>query len=223
MKKNRLNALLLVLCMCSVYSNQVEAKEVTSITTDDIKSFTKKYAKKGWDLILQANDYVNEYTDNFAVYKQDSLWLITDTPNVNPNEERNYYFIDTSTKGWEKTTFYNKYGNEVEKNSKDAVRKTEVQTYEYLTISGKLETFTIRYEYDLKNGTITSNFADFDTEYYWEEDIPLEYGRFVDVSEIIPEEKQKEKYSAYDLSEILEIINDPEYEIFIEPMERTIK
>lgn len=223
MKKNSFNTLLLALCMCSVYSSQVEAKESTSITTDDIKSFTKKYAKKGLDLILEANDFVNEYTDNIPTYKHDSLWLITDIPNVDPNEERNYYFVDTSTKGWEKTTFYNQYGNEVEDNSKDAVRKTEVQTYTYVTFSGKLETFTIRYDYDLKNGTITSNFADFDTEYYWEEDTPLEYGRFADVSEIIPEDKQKEKYSDYDLSEILEIINDPEYEIFIEPMKRNLK
>lgn len=223
MKKNRLNALLLALCLCAVYPSQVEAKGTTSITTEDIKNFTKKYVKKSLDIILKANDYVNDYTDNITFYKQDSLWLITDTPNVDPNEERNYYFVDTTSRGWPKTTFYNKYGNKVENNSKDAVRKCEVQTYEYLTISGKLETFTIRYDYDLKNGTITSNFADFDTEYYWDEDPSLEYGRFADVSEIIPEEMQKEKYTAYDLSEILEVINDPDYEIFIVPMERELK
>lgn len=211
MKKNRLNALLLVLCMCTIYSNQVEAKEEQEKFTLDLNKLFKK-----------TNDLENSIIYNeLPIYKQESLWLITDTPNIDPSEERNYYFIDKNNIKIKATIYYDKNGNEVEEIDETAVRSLEQK--QYLPITFKDKSFVIRNNYDLENGTITTNFADFDTEYYWEEDIPLEYGRFVDVSKIIPEEKQKEKYSAYDLSEILEIINDPEYEIFIEPMERTIK
>lgn len=211
MKKNRLNALLLVLCMCTIYSNQVEAKEEQEKFTLDLNELLKK-----------TNDLENSMIYNkLPIYKQESLWLITDTPNIDPSEERNYYFIDKNNVKIKATTYYDKNGSEVEEIDETAVRSLEQK--QYLPITFKDKSFVIRNNYDLKNGTVTTNFADFDTEYYWEEDIPLEYGRFVDVSEIIPEEKQKEKYSDSDLSEILEIINDPEYEIFIEPMERTLK
>lgn len=211
MKKNSFNALLLVLCLCAVYPSQVEAKEEKEKFTFDINELLKK-----------TEDLENKLVYNkLPIYKQESLWLITDMPNVDPSEEHNYYFIDKNNVKIKFTTYYDKKGNKVEEEDKTAVRALE--QIEYLPITLKDKSFVIRNEYDLENGTVTTNFVDFDMEYCWDEETDLEYGRFVDVSEIIPEDMQKEKYSAYDLSEILEVINDPDYEIFIVPMERELK
>lgn len=211
MKNKKLNTILFMMCFCAILPQYVEAKEQEEKFTIDIDKWIKKA-----DEIEDAIVY-----NKIPIYKQDSLWLITNTPNVDPNEERNYYFIDKNNVKIKYTTYYDKEGNEIEENSENAIRKCEQK--QYLPITLKEESFVIRNQYDLINGTVTTNYIDFDMEYSWEEFTYFEYGRFTDVSSIIPEEMQKEKYSAYDLNEILEIINDPEYEIFIVPLERTLK
>lgn len=216
MKKKKLQSILFALCFFSLLSNEVYAKEeTTNYPKEDIKEFGKKMGKGFLDKVVEANDNINDKISEIALYKQDSLWLITDIPNIDPNEQRNYYFVDANylfslTKI---TLFYNQYGEVVSKNDPKAVRKVERTMYPYLTLEVE-ETFYMEYEYDLVNNTITTNFVDFNEEYLWDSETTATYGRIADVSLVIPEDIQKPKYSDADLTEILEIINDPEYELF---------
>ncbi len=210
-KNNKFSAVLFALCICALLPEQVEAKEEKESFTFDINQFLKKVDKVEDSII----------NNKIPMYKQDALWLITDTPSVDPSEERNYYFIDKNNAKLKLTTFYDKKGNKVEEEDASAVRKYEQKMYLPVTLDGK--NFVIRDDYNLINDTVTTNFVDFDEEYFFDEDTLAEYGRFTDVSAIIPEDMQKEKYSAYDLDAILEVINDPDYEIFVVPMKKELK
>lgn len=193
----------------------VNAQEPASTEqTDETKEELKEFGKKTLDWFIKANEFVEdkiEKGENAIInYKQESLWLITDTPNIDPNEERNFYFV--YNKGnIPYTTFYDAYGNKVEKNSPVAVRKYSQERYAGVAGSDKI--FMIRSYYDLKNNTFTTNYVDFDTDYLWEENEPLEFGRFANINDIIPEDMQKEKYTIEDLQEIIAVINDCNYDL----------
>lgn len=212
MKKKGYKALLFSLCLCALIPNYAVAKE------EEEENFTLDINE--W--LEKVDEFENRIIRNkIPIYKQESLWLITDTPNVDPNEERHYYFIDKNNAKIKITTYYDNKGNKVEEDSASAIIKYEQKSY--LPITLKDDSFVMRNTYNLMTGETSINFVDFDLEYYWEKEIEIEYGRFTDVSLIIPEEMQKEKYSAYDLEKILEVINNPEYEIFIEPLVKEIK
>lgn len=225
MKKKSLNTLMFVLCFATLLPTEVQAKEETSsYSKEDLKDSVKKLGTDFLDKIVEANDVINEKLSDIPMYKQDSLWLITDIPNVDPSEERNYFFVDTNPLTTiEKNTYYNQDGKKVAENDAKAVRKLEQFMYTYLTFSDVEKTFIMEYDYNLVEQTFTTNFVDFNEEYTWDEDVKVEYGRFVDVSLIIPEELQKPKYSDHDLKEILEILNDCEYEFFETPLKRERK
>lgn len=212
MKNKTLKTLLFVLCFASLLPNEVEAKEKTAnFTIEGLKEAGKKILDK----VVEANEAINEKISEIAFYKQESLWLITDIPNVDPSEERNYYFVDTNplVSFGQITLYYNQYGDKVSKNDPEVTRKVERTMYPYLTIEVE-KTFYMEYEYDLVNNTITTNFVDFNEDYFWDSETLATYGRIVDVSKVIPEDMQKSKYSDEDLTEILNIINDPDYELF---------
>ncbi len=71
--------------------------------------------------------------------------------------------------------------------------------------------FVIRTDYNLIDQTFISNFADFNIDYLWEEETPLEYGRIVNISDFIPEDMQKDKYTENDLKAILDVLNNCDY------------
>lgn len=213
-KKKIMSALMFALCIVAVNPSEVKAKD-ENYSKEDLKSLTKGLLKWTVNTADDINNKINSKIDEISLYKEESLWLITDIPNVDPSEERHYYFVDTSTKSIVKTFFYDKNGKKVEKNSSKAVRKLETQTYMYATVShGVEEEFVIQVDYDLIHNTFTTNFVDFDEDYTWDSDLTLEYGRFENVSEIIPEDMRLPKYSDADLENILEVINDCDYELF---------
>lgn len=225
MKKKSFNTLLFTLCFVSLLPTEVLAKEENfSYSKENLKDSVKKVGKDFLNKVVEANDVINEKLSDIPMYKQDSLWLITDIPNADPTEERHYFFVDTNPLTTiEKTTYYDKNGQKVAENDAKAVRKLEQFMYTYLTFSDLEETFIMEYDYNLVDLTLTTNFVDFNEEYTWDEDVEIEYGRFEDVSLIIPEELQKPKYSDHDLEEILGVLNDCEYEFFKTPFKRERK
>ncbi len=213
MKKRALKSMLFAICLLSVFKSEIQAKEETYYSKEDVKEFGKKIGKGLLDKVVDINDNINEQVSELKLYKHESLWLITDKPNINPDEERNYYFVDANylfsfTKI---TIFYDQYGNQVAKNDPSAVRKLERTMYPYLTLEVE-ETFYMEYDYDLINCTFVTNFVDFNEDYLWDAETTATYGRIVDIDKVIPEDLQKAKYSDADLQEILEVINDPSYE-----------
>ena len=61
--------------------------------------------------------------------------------------------------------------------------------------------------------TFTINYTDFDKALPYDENTNAKYGRFANIGDVLPEEYLKEKYSTEDLKELLELINDPTYEL----------
>lgn len=239
MNKRLTKAILLSLCVATAPSPEVIAKEPTRAEeeNDDKKEELKELAKKwGWKIIEKseeisdkanekiidpATEAISDAAKEITLYKHDSLWLITDIPNTDPKEQRHYFFVNKNVPTRKETTFYDALGMQVEKNDKSAIRKFE--TEKYISVSDAYTFFTIKSDYDLTNYTWSTNVIDFDASYLWEEDTPIEYGRFRNISDIIPIDMQKEKYSTKDLNEILEVINDCQYELSSPSLKREIE
>ncbi len=143
------------------------------------------------------------------LFDHNSLWLVTDIPNVDPQDARNYFFVFNKIRFLRSTAFYDKNGNKFLKNDGTAVRKYEQEEYTSVSTLGK--NFVIRTDYNLIDQTFISNFADFNIDYLWEEETPLEYGRIVNISDFIPEDMQKDKYTENDLKAILDVLNNCDY------------
>lgn len=235
MKKRTTQTILFALGL-SVLSPTIKAQasetpnieQETEDPQEELKEKAKKWGLKALEFFVetgekadqkmeQAEDYVDE-TIELNIYKHESLWLITDMPNTAPNEERHYYFVDKNSIPLKWTTYYDALGNKVKKSDPKAVRKYE--QIRYFAIGDSENRFMIRNDYNLLNNTWTTNYVDFDTEYVWEEETELEFGRFINLDDIIPEDMQKEKYSKQDLQEILEILNNCEYELTSDSFKR---
>lgn len=206
-KKKVMRALMLSLCIVAVNPSEVEAKE-------DLTGLAKEYGKKFLNKIDEINDKTNEIIEDIHSYKQDSLWLITDIPNVNPSEKRHYYFV-TRSSHLSKILYFDSEGNQVQEEDGEAVFKCEEKEYWYVNFTNTIEEkFYMEYNYDLLNQTFSTNFVDFNEDYTWDPDINAEYGRITDVSLVIPEDMQLPEYKDKDLKAILEILNDCNYELF---------
>ena len=232
MNKNILKALLFSLCLSSITPIEVSAEEKNyfEFTNEDLKKIADalgnskivRFSEKVNEMIQEkAMEPIIEKIKDINYFKPDSLWLVTDIPNENPNEKRNYYFVYNKICFYKTTTFFDKENNEVDKNNKNAVRKREKALY--LSASNPEKTFVMETNYDLVNRTFTTNFVDFNEDYVWEEENQVQYGRFVDILPYIPEELQQDKYDATLLQEIEYILNDCDYkELFGTSRERKV-
>lgn len=203
------------------YTNAEEEKQ-TKDEKEEYKENAKQLGKQALDFLIKTNDLkenkiekgieIYDETVEFNIYKPEDLWLVTDIPNENPSEKRHYYFIDKNPlipMKW--TTYYDNNGNKVSKNDPNVTKIYE--QIRYSAIGDSENRLMIRTDKNVMDGTISINYVDFNSDYIWEEEIPIEFGIFKNPNEIIPKDKQKERYSKQDLQEILEILNNLEYEI----------
>lgn len=193
----------------------VEAKESSNV---DWNSIFKKVIDGAEKIDEKINEKIvdpaKDKLGNIDLYAHDSLWLITDIPSTDPSEKRNYFFVDKNTPTIKKTYYYDKYGNSVSKNDPLAVKRIDKELY--VSIDNSEETFLIKTEYNLKDFTFKTNFIELDNTTLWNETTDASFGRFADVSLIIPEDRQKEKYDTNDLKEITSILNDCNYDLSVE-------
>lgn len=223
MKKINLKRIAFYSILCSLTlsrpSYAEEEKTYFGNTEEEWLEKGKKYGTALYDWCSKVDEKINdavvdplkEKTSEIPFYKEDSLWLITDIPNKDPEEERHYYFIDKNTPSITSTTSYDKWGKKVDNDSIEAVKREQKEMY--VSLTNYEEVFLIRYVMDLERGTYEVNYEDFSFDKMYEEVETLDYGRFVDVKSFIPEDLRKEKYSTKDLKEILDILNDKNYEI----------
>ena len=226
MKKNNLKRVALYSMLWTLAlsrpSYAEEDKTYLGSTEEEWLEKGKKYGTVFYDWCSKVDEKINEAivdpikekVSEIPLYKEDSLWLITDIPNKNPEEERHYYFIDKNTPTITNTTFYDKWGKKVEEDSLTAVICEQKEMY--VSLTNYEEVFLIRFTMDLQTRTYKVNFEDFSFDKMYEEVDTIEYGRFVDVKSLIPKNLRKEKYSIKDLEEILAIINNRNFEIVLE-------
>ncbi len=188
-------------------------------TEEELKEKAKKYGSElvEWcqevDQTVQDEviDPAKEKVSEVPIYKHESLWLITDMPTIDPNEERHYYFIDKNTLSIKKTFFYDQEGKKVDRNSSLANYKEDREMY--VSLTNMEDVFKIEYWMNLRTFESSINYIDFDSFKIFDKETTAKYGRFVHIEDIIPEDKIQEKYSTKDLLDILNLINDVNYEL----------
>lgn len=219
MDKKTLYSILLALFVSLSAPSSVCANETITIIEEEDETIkeVKEKAKKWGKTILEGFEKIDEKIHEMVVepsyevplFDHNSLWLVTDIPNVDPQDARNYFFVFNKIRFLRSTAFYDKNGNKFLKNDGTAVRKYEQEEYTSVSTLGK--NFVIRTDYNLIDQTFISNFADFNIDYLWEEETPLEYGRIINISDFIPEDMQKDKYTENDLKAILDVLNNCDY------------
>ncbi len=89
-KKKIMSSLMFALCIVAVNPSEVKAKD-ENYSKEDLKNLTKGLLKWTVNTADDINNKINSKIDEISLYKEESLWLITDIPNVDPSEERHYY------------------------------------------------------------------------------------------------------------------------------------
>ncbi len=234
MKKKKsllqLKALLLATSLTVTPPVVTYAKEQESRISDTTwKDKLTEWGKKIVDWSSKVDEKVNENIVNpikekaseVEIYKHDSLWLITDMPGTSPEEERNYFFVDQNSPKLKWTFYYDKDGNRVSSNSEE-IAKMEIRKM-YVSLTDIDTVFLVEEWYDYATCTFTINYVDLDKTKVYETDSDKDYGRFIYIEDIIPEDELKEKYSTDDLIHLLEEINDLSYEIKSEELDLSLK
>lgn len=196
-----------------------EEKKYSWIHDEDLDEKAKEAGKKivNWSSEVEQKvneklvDPVVEFAQSIPFYHHDSLWLITDIPEANPNEKRNYYFVNKNTPTLKWTFYYNEDGRSISKNADD-IAKIEIREM-YLSVTNPECVFKTEHWLDCKNGTYTVNYVSLDCDNLYSPVDGYDYGKFSEIDDMIPENKRKEKYSTEDLKDILDIINDVDYTI----------
>ncbi len=205
----------------------VSAKEsFINYDAEYLKEKAKEYGMKIVDEAEKMDKIINEYIvdpakdelGNLTLYDEDSLWLVTDIPGVNPSLERHYFFVNKDVPLFKTMTYFDYFGNKVQHNDVSAIRKFEKKIYGSLTDAN--DTFLVECNYSLQSNIFSNNYILLDADEMWVEHALCDYGVFTDISFIIPEDKRKDKYSTKDLAEIIEIIDDVNYEFDSLSLER---
>lgn len=228
MNKRTLKAMLLSLCVFAANPMNVSAKEsFINYDADDLKEKAKEYGKRIVEEAEKIDQKINDKVvdpakdklSDITLYDENSLWLVTDIPGADPSIERHYFFVNKNFPLIKTTTHFDFFGNKVKRDDVSAIRKYEKKLYASLTNAD--DTFLAECNYSLQSNIFSNNYVFLDTDEMWIENCLTDYGVFNDVSIIIPEDKRKDKYSTKDLEEIIEIVNDVNYEFGSISLERT--
>lgn len=171
-------------------------------TKQEWLSKAKSLGKKAFDYSLKVEDKVYDKMRSLEVYEANKVWLITDEPTVNPEEKRNYYFVNGSFAKGKKTTYYDKYNHKVKDDSSKKAYAT-IERFYFIgadTEKGFMATDTINY----KDYTVTTNYVDFNKDYLYDENLDVTYGRILDWASLLPESEIKETYSLEELRTLLD-------------------
>jgi len=219
MKKNLYRCLLFSSFVSLLSPNFVFAEEKNYFGYS--KDEWKEFANGAFDTLEKVEKKIDEHVvdpakeklSEIPIYAQDSLWLITDMPTENPNEARHYYFIDKNTPSIKQTLYFDQNFKRVSKNDSTVCYKKEKEMF--VSLTNLEEVFLIESWYDFQTFTFSVNYVDFDQEQIYDSHTSYRYGRFQNISDLIPLSYQKEKYSTKDLQEILKILNDLDYQISV--------
>ncbi len=143
-------------------------------------------------------DPVEDKLGELPLYKEESLWYITNL------ETKESFFIDKNTPTWQSTIFLDNEGNTVSKNAATARYRKEKEMY--ISITDLEETFLIITIMDYQEKYCSVNYTD-KKETINEK---TKYLRETNMENVIPSDLRKEKYSANELKEILNIVSEKE-------------
>ena len=172
----------------------------------------KSLGKKAVEYSSKAEEKVFDTMRGIELYDADKIWLITDTPNLDPNESRDYYFVNGSYIKAKKTSYYDKYNHKVKADSPKKAYAT-IQSLYFIgadTDKSFMATDTIDYQ----NNTVSQNYVDFTKDYSYDTNLDVTYGRILDWQDWLPESERKDSYSLTELRDLLdEYFNNLDYSL----------
>lgn len=172
----------------------------------------KSLGEKAVEYSSKAEEKVFDTMRGIELYDADKIWLITDTPNINPNESRDYYFVNGSYIKAKKTSYYDKYNHKVKADSPKKTYAT-IQSLYFIgadTDKSFMATDTIDYQ----NNTVSQNYVDFTKDYSYDTNLDVTYGRILDWQDWLPESERKDSYSLTELRDLLdEYFNNLDYSL----------
>ena len=219
-KKNTYRAMLLALGLSMSNPGVAMARsKFDDLSFKDVLEIMFEGAEK-------AEEHINENYVNPSVKKMDDLWehnvkdliIVTDIPNVNPNEKRHYFFVNTKWIHGANTYYYN--ANMVK------VKNGEIPRYkEFRKMYFSVTDFEVYYRTeewtDLSNNKIFLNYEVWnENSVVYDENTTAKYITFNDITPFLKDEDiekvQKTGYlSTYDLKRIEKYINS-EQELDVE-------
>ena len=173
----------------------------------------KSLGKKAVEYSSKAEDKVFDTMRGIELYDKDKIWLITDIPNVNSDEERNYYFVNGNFPKVKKTTYYDKYHHKV--SSGELVRRAYCTIERFYFIGADTDkSFKAMETINYENNTVKENYVDFDKDYTYDTSLDVTYGRILDWQDWLPENEVKDSYSLTELRDLLdEYFNNLDYSL----------
>lgn len=217
----RMGVYTLVGTLCFSNPLVVEAKDYSETKQEWLKK-AKDLGAKVAEYSSKAEEKVYDTMRNFEVYDADKVWLITDTPNIDPNEERHYYFVNGGFSKGKKTTYYDKYNHKVK--GSELVRKAYCVVERLYFIGADTDkSFMATETIDYQNETVKENYVDFNKDYLYDDNLDVTYGRIVDWQDLLPESEIKDTYSLEELRSLLDkYFNNYDYD-FTNVVSRTRK
>ena len=160
----------------------------------------------------ELSNSAHSYLDKTIDYDIDTLNIVTFKPNSNPNEEREYYFVNSLVPGLPKIYYLDEEGNEVNKKSENKRFKVKVKIHHTITedTNGSKYNFEEKTYEDLVTNETWSNVVDLSNEEYYltnNSDL-IEFGIFSDIKDVLPQDLIKDEYTLSEVKELTEYIND---------------
>ncbi len=190
------------------------------LTTDENKEKAKEKASEIWnglvDFSREADEKINENVidpikeqiSSTNMFKKDSLWLIEKKGELETEESR-YFFVNKNIPTIHKIYYYDKYGNEVDESSLEAVTKLDKEMF--ISVTNVSDDAFLKMIYkDVKTESIYVNFQDYvdgNLEYSIENaslgEFDKQYIRYQDWTELFNLDPTQEKISVDELKDCL--------------------
>ena len=194
----------------SIFGTFVEIDNAINNKIDNIfNEDTYEIAKDG---INEVKDSAHEYTDSIVDYDYDHLEVVTFVPNMDPNEERKYIFVNSLVPAIPKIYYLDQDGNKVNRKSDNKRFKVKVSVHHTITEdeNGSKYGFEEKTYEDLVTGETWSNTVSLskDEPYLTDENSLIEFGVFEDIRDVIPANLIKDEYELGEVKDLTEYINN---------------
>ncbi len=184
-------------------TSEKEDDFLRDIYESDVLSNLTQMAKDGLNSLKTIKDETIDYD-------HDTLDIVTTLPNIDPKNERNYYFINSLVPALRSTKYLDNDGNEVKRNDSNVRYKVSIKKYHSITANEEdskwfFEEQTIE---DLQTGEIWTNTANLDKETPYINDEDISFGVFTEIEDVLPSEDVLDVYSLKLVKEYTTKIND---------------
>ncbi len=164
------------------------------------------------DTIRDGFSSVQKIKDDLIDYDHSNLQIVSFTPDVDPNLEREYYFVNSLVPALRSSYYLDENGYRVDKNSNQKRYYVKVKKHHTITEDENDSKFTFEEKTteDLLTHEVWTNTTTLTKEmpYLQDETDNISFGVFEDISDVLPSEYVKEEYTLKEIKDYTKMIND---------------